>query len=81
MSRQKPQRRPAAARTAAQPFPARLRSRLTELGLTQADFARMANITPTAAWRYCHGRTAPTNWDVRTRIARALKVHIDWLAE
>ena len=81
MSRKKPLLRPDPMQTAAQRFPARLRCRLTELGLTQADFARAALITPTAAWRYCHGQTTPTNWSVRLRIARALGVHIDWLAE
>lgn len=76
----RPTPKPAATRRPAGPsFPKRLRARLTELGLTQAQFASKAGITPTAAWRYVHGHTVPTTYALRKRIAIALNVPPDWL--
>jgi len=69
----------AATRTDPAAFPPRLRTRLHELGLTQAEFARRAGITRTAAWRYIHGKTVPTSAAVRARVARAVNRGVDWI--
>jgi transcriptional regulator with XRE-family HTH domain len=57
---------------------ARIRQRLDEIGMSQADLARLMGMSMPRIGNYYHGRRPP---DIATlaRLARALQTSADWL--
>jgi len=58
----------------------RLAQRRKALGLTQEDLAALLNVDPSTVLRWEHGQSEPLPW-IRPKLARALKVSADRLAQ
>lgn len=56
----------------------RIRRRREELGMSQSDLARRADLTPSGIWQYEQGERKPSS-EALTKLADALKVATDYL--
>ena len=61
-----------------QGFSQRIRTRRIELGMSQRDLSKAADISPPQLSRYESGLATPRA-DIASRIAKALNVHLAWL--